>query len=85
MRCAQTQQVKKLEAFHEQRVAESKKKIETDLKEASKRLYTKSVSKDERSRWIFCIACFFVMVIREERFGMPGNGDGLRLDMTVKG
>ena len=52
VRCAQTQQVKKLEAFHEQRVAESKKKIEMDLKEASKRLYTKSVSKDERSRWV---------------------------------
>ena len=42
--------MKKLEAFHDQKVAESKKKIEADLKEASRRLDRKSVSKDERSR-----------------------------------
>ena len=54
MRSAQAQQLKKLEAYHDQKVAESKKKIEIDLKEASKRLDRKSVSKDERSRRVQC-------------------------------
>ncbi|XP_043220977.1 1-phosphatidylinositol 4,5-bisphosphate phosphodiesterase classes I and II-like isoform X2 [Amphibalanus amphitrite] len=50
VRSAQAQQLKKLEVYYDQKVAESKKKIESELKDASKRLDRKSVSKDERSR-----------------------------------
>ncbi|XP_037070480.1 LOW QUALITY PROTEIN: 1-phosphatidylinositol 4,5-bisphosphate phosphodiesterase classes I and II-like [Pollicipes pollicipes] len=50
VRTSQAAQRKNLQAYHERRVAECKKKIELDRKEASKELVKKGVSKDEMSR-----------------------------------
>jgi len=50
VRSSQALQLKKLQAFHDRRVAESKKKIEVELKESNRCLDRRTASKDEISR-----------------------------------
>ena len=47
---SQAAQMKKLQSYHDRRVAESKKKLENEFREANKELVKKGSSKDELSR-----------------------------------
>ena len=50
VRSSQATQLKKLQSHHDRRVAESRKNLENELREANRELVKKGSSKDELSR-----------------------------------